>query len=346
MRIATARYRLLFKRPFTTAHGTRDGTDSVFVRLEHADRVGHGEATLPPYVKEDPTQVALVIDAFTRLVLSQQIVFELDRYLKSVDEFTSNAPAARNALSMAGLDLAAQLAGQPLWAFLGMPRPPGRSKCMVTLATDTLEDVEERLRELPPSPVLKVKLGQPHDHLLIERLERLDDRMLLLDANQGLRSVADALGLVLATGTRAIAMEQPFAAGDASMHGALQARVGIPVIADESVQGPEELAAVIGVFGGVNVKLMKCGGLIRAHDMIRTAQANGLRVMLGSMSESTLGSLAMFHLSGAADWVDLDGPWLLRNDPFTGMPLPSEQEPEMNIPGIGAGSSLDLFAYN
>ena len=348
MRISAARYRLLFKRPFTTAHGTRDGTDAVFVCIEHEGVVGYGEATLPPYLSESA-------DSVEELVRSMRLTHGIGQddaqaLLSEIAAKTPDAPAARNALSMAVLDVLGKVSRQPLWQLWNCAPPPGSSQAMVTLATDRLDDIAERLAELPGSPVLKVKLGTLHDLELIKLIKHLDNRKLLLDANQGLRSVDDAMRILDAAGEDVVAIEQPFARDRWDLHGELQGRTTVSVIGDESIQGLEDLERAAGAFGGVNLKLMKCGGLPEALRMAQTARQLGLKVMLGSMSESSLGCLAMMHLSGLADLVDLDGPWLIRNDPFRGLGLFGEPDWKPLEPGIGAALVSELHfalsAYN
>ena len=347
MRISAARHCLLFKRPFTSAHGTRDGTDTVFVRVEHDGVVEYGEATLPPYLKENAEGVLEVVRSIR---LEKGIEGGARELLAEITIKTPNAPAARNALSMAVLDILGKIAQQPLWRLWNCAAPPGASEAMVTLATDRLKEVAERLAELPASPVLKVKLGTFQDLELIRLVKQLDNRKLLLDANQGLRSVDEALKILDVSGASVVAIEQPFARDRWDLHAELQQLTPVPVIGDESIQGLDDLDRAAGVFGGVNLKLMKCGGLIEAKRMAEAVRQRGLKVMLGSMSESSLGCLAMYHLAGLANLVDLDGPWLIRNDPFQGLDLFEGQGQEPLKPGIGAALSAELpfvlSAYN
>lgn len=334
MRLSTARYRLLFRQPFSTAHGTRDGTDSVFVRIEHQGLRGHGEATLPPYLKENAGSVEAAIRDIEPFALKPG-----DGWRTATasfgDRLGRNAPA-RNAVTMALLDLIGQMERAPLWRMFDLLAPPGASKAMVTLATKHPHEVKDRLESLPPSDVLKVKLGSIDDLLLIKHIKELDARPLLLDGNQGLKDVDTARMLIEAAGADMVGIEQPFAAGDLERHAALKRRTSVPVIGDESIQGMEDVRAMAGVFSAVNIKLMKSGGLDRALEMVAECRRLGLGVMLGSMSESSLGCLAMYHLAGVADLVDLDGPWLIGNDPFDGLRLFEDRPWIPAEPGVGA----------
>lgn len=150
---------------------------------------------------------------------------------------------------------------------------------------------------------------------------QLDGRPLFLDANQGLSTIQEALLLVEAAGDRLLAMEQPFPVKRNDLQKQLQERLGVVIHGDESIQDLNELENSVGVFKGLNIKLMKCGGLDRAKALMDRAAVLGMKVMLGSMSESSLGCTAMAHMAGKADIVDLDGPWSIKNDPFQGISM-------------------------
>jgi L-alanine-DL-glutamate epimerase-like enolase superfamily enzyme len=340
MKISVAHHRLLFKQPFTTAHGTRDGTDSVFVRIDHQGFAGHGEATLPPYVKENVRSVEAAIRELRPFHLNANTEWR-DSLLDPGGQLDRNAPA-RNAVTMAALDLLGQMKGHPLWQMLGIQAPPGRSKAMVTLATKDPSEVAVRFRLLPHSAVLKVKLGSNEDLQLVKRVKDLDDRPLLLDGNQGIQSVDRALELIAAAGGDLVGIEQPFHVTDVNSHARLKRHAAVAVIGDESIQGLDDLRSKSDAFSAVNIKLIKCGGIDKAMEMARECQRLGLGIMLGSMSESSLGCLAMYHLAAGADLIDLDGPWLIGNDPFSGMELLDHSTWTPTGSGIGAEPRAEL----
>lgn len=193
---------------------------------------------------------------------------------------------------------------------------------MVTLGHCDPSEVGLKLRDLPDADILKVKLGSAQDGPVLREVMRQDDRPLLLDGNQGMMDVAAVVRLVeLAGRDRVVAVEQPFATHDLASHAELGLRIPMPVIADESLQGVHDLHRVASSFGGINIKLMKCGGLDRAQALAIAARRSGLMVMLGSMSESSLGCATMATLAPLADLLDLDGPWLIGNDPFAGLSM-------------------------
>ncbi|MEO8734812.1 MAG: enolase C-terminal domain-like protein, partial [Flavobacteriales bacterium] len=164
--------------------------------------------------------------------------------------------------------------------------------------------------------------------------------------NQGLTHVDDALELTAAVGDRLLGLEQPFAVGMDDLQRSLQERIGTCVYGDESIQNEADILLQQGNFKGLNIKLMKCGGLDRAKKMAERGKALGMQVMLGSMSESSLGCTALAQLAGQAQVLDLDGPWLIKNDPFTGITMQKERLRVPNGPGIGARLQVDLAFHS
>jgi L-alanine-DL-glutamate epimerase-like enolase superfamily enzyme len=332
-------FRLLFRHPFATSHGVREGTDSIFIRLEEDGFTGHGEVTLPPYLKEKPQAV---IDRLHRLAALR--LPDSAALLKVLDDetlFGEGAPGARAGVHTALIDLLGKKGQRTARELLDLPEG-GAAIALVTVAITPLAELEERLRELPASGALKVKVGHPGSADMLRRILELDGRRLFLDANQGLTRIEEALELAAVVGDRLLGLEQPFAVGKDALQRSLQQQVHTCVYGDESIQNGPDIELQKGAFNGVNIKLMKCGGLDRAKQMADRAETLGMQVMLGSMSESSLGCTAMAQLAGKAHLLDLDGPWLIRNDPFTGITL---EQGRIRLPegaGIGAGLKAEL----
>ncbi|MCB0771628.1 MAG: hypothetical protein KDC00_14605 [Flavobacteriales bacterium] len=336
MELALARFRLLFKHPFGTAHGLRDGTDCVLVRLGDDGHEGYGEATLPPYLKEDQDSVIAEIMAFARSGLPfDRVPSEFELRLPS-----SLSSPARAAISTAYYDLIFKKLNKSISSYFGSRgRPSVAPRTLVTLGHSELDEISLKLKELPASSVLKVKLGSGNDLNTLDRLMDLDHRDLVLDVNQAWSTISEALNVIDRIGPRRIAgVEQPFAKHRWDLHAELTSMGEVCVIGDESIQDPEDLRRAPGTFGGINLKLMKCGGVDVAADMLDEARRLGLMVMLGSMSESSLGCGAMASLAAQADLLDLDGPWLIKNDPYQGLGI---EQGDLIIPE-GPGFGIEL----
>lgn len=336
LKLSYCRYRLLFKHPFGTAHGLRDGTDAVFIRAEQDGSVGYGEATLPPYLKETADSVIQRIASIAAPPV--QYLSELvDRMEGHAGEFAKD-PAARAALHTALNDLEARLNNISIYQRINSPDIKRRSMLM-TIGSGDVQAIPAKLQDTLPAEAIKVKLGARNDEDALKTIKALDNRRLFLDANQGLSTVREVLERIHWAGEdRVIGIEQPFGKDRTDLHAQLLAETTIPVYGDESIQDVTDLETKAGSFSGVNIKLMKCGGMDRVKVMIDRADELGILVMLGSMSESSLGCTVMAHFAGRADVVDLDGPWLIRNDPFQGVTM---HQGRLELPeGPGYGVTL------
>lgn len=320
MDIALAIHRHRFIRPFATAHGVREGTDAVFVRLREGGHHGYGEVALPPYLA---TRAKDVMDELKGIAAqcntSDQLMQWINGYGASAMQLSG---PGRFALTSALFDLRARLEGRRLSELLGVEQGTRNERLtMATIAQEHGDDMDLVIKALPPAGCLKVKVGFPGERQVLDAVLRADDRPVFLDANQGWSGPEHAVSLieVVRRTHRLVGVEQPFPKDRWDLHAALQALTDVPVFGDESIQGMEDLERAQGTFGGINIKGSKCGGVDRALAMARRAHELGLRVMLGCMSEGSLGCGAMTQLQGLAYLVDLDGPWLIANDPFSGM---------------------------
>lgn len=339
VQLSVCPYRLLFKRPFGTAHGLRTGTDALFVRAWENGHVGYGEITLPPYLKETIDMAMDGVRAVAALGLDGD---ELMSALLVDDQLLFDRPGCRAGVHTAVLDLLSSrndLSARSFLGLAGMNQPVA----LMTLGICATDEVVQALEQLPASGALKVKVGDTEAVSRIQMVKRLDNRLLFLDGNQGMSGLEDAQDLAATVGAdRLLGFEQPFATDRDLENVALAERTGAIVFADESVQDMEDLKARHTHFGGLNVKLMKCGGVDRALELFKAGRQNGMRIMLGSMSESSLGCTAMAQLSVEADIVDLDGPWLISNDPFRGIVMSSGGLIVPTGPGLGVQPAADL----
>jgi len=197
------------------------------------------------------------------------------------------------------------------------------------------EEMERKLETVLDFPALKVKLGGPGDVDNLRRIRRRYQGRLRVDANTAWNA-ADAVRVLRAIEPLEIELvEQPVPRHDLDGLRWVRERSGIPVFADESVHRLEDLGPLAGRVDGVNLKLMKTGGLAEMRRMIHAARALGMRVMLGSMVESSLALSAAAQLAPLADFLDLDGHWLLKDDPFDGAPREHGRIVLNQRPGLG-----------
>ena len=196
--------------------------------------------------------------------------------------------------------------------------------------------IEKKVKEAVDFNILKVKLGKDSDKEIIETIREITNVPISVDVNQGWKSKEFALEMVNYLNERNVLLvEQPLPKNQIDETAWLTENSPLPIIADESVQRLSDIIKVKGVFSGINIKLMKCTGMREAYKMINHAKALNLKIMMGCMTETSCGISAASHLSPLADWVDLDGALLIKNDIFKGAKLTNGRIIPSILPGIG-----------
>jgi L-alanine-DL-glutamate epimerase-like enolase superfamily enzyme len=318
-------FTLELERPFTIAHGQSDTRSNVLVRLEE----GIGEAAGVPYLGETAAGIAAY--------LARVDVRDLDDPAR-LDEVLARLPAgsaaARAACDMALHDLWGKRLGQPLQRLLGL-NPARIQPTSFTIAMAAPELMAEQARRLA-LPILKLKLGDDQDEARVLALRQACGSRLRVDANAGWsrEKAARLLPRLAELGVELV--EQPLPAGDVEGLAALaRIRPRPPIFADESIKTMADIVAHAGKVDGVVIKLAKCGGLREARRQIDVAHALGLQVMIGCMIESSLAVTAAAQLAPLAEHVDLDGPLLIRNDPYIGLSYEGARITLSSSPGLG-----------
>lgn len=310
-------YPLQLQHTFTVSGCSRSQTPDVLITLRHGSYVGYGEASMPPYLGESIQSVCQF--------LSQVNVNQFDDPLRTdqiLSYFMNLQPgnyAAKAALDIALHDLVGQILGQPLWRLWGLS-PERCTYTTYTIGIDTPDVVRQKTREVEGLfGRLKVKVGVPGDRELIKAIRSVSSLPLTVDANQGWTDPEQALCQISWLEKQgAIMIEQPLPKHDVEGLRWLAERSPLPIILDESIQGPADVLRLRGCCHGINIKLMKCGGLAEARKMVDIARLQGMQVMLGCMTETSCAVTAAAQLAPFADYLDLDGNLLITNDPFTG----------------------------
>ncbi len=227
-------------------------------------------------------------------------------------------PGARCALDIALHDLIGKDAGRPLWQLLGLDssRTPITS---FTIGIDTPDMMLAKLAEIESHPIVKVKLGFAGELEVLAAMRQRYTGTLRVDANEAWTPEQTVANLRELERYDIEFCEQPIPAGTPERLRWIRERVRVPLVTDEDSRDASDLLALAGCVDGINIKLVKCGGIRGALAMIATARALGLRIMLGCMVESAILTTAAAHLSPLVDWADLDGPFLTASDPFSGV---------------------------
>jgi L-alanine-DL-glutamate epimerase-like enolase superfamily enzyme len=205
-----------------------------------------------------------------------------------------------------------------------------------TIGIDTPEVVKQKTKEAEIYKVLKVKLGRDTDKEMIEAIRSVTDTPLTVDINQGWTDKNFALEMINWMKERNVEfVEQPMPKEQVDDIAWLTENSPLPVIADESIQRLPDVIKAHGVYSGINIKLMKCTGMREAHKMLTLAKSLGMKVMLGCMTETSCAISAAAQLSPMADWADLDGNLLIKNDPYEGVKVVDGKIVLSDKPGIG-----------
>jgi len=329
------RQELELTHTFRLARGASDVRQTLVLELEEEGLMGLGEAAPIDRYDQDCASAARAAEAMAQHLTSP---LAYDSAASSVA--VPGELAAEAAMDMAVCDLAGKKLGVPLYELMGID-PRQAPVTSFTIGMDTPEVMEAKVREAGEYEVLKIKMGSDEDRQILEAVRGVTDRPLRVDANEGwtLEGAQSRLEWLESMGVELV--EQPLPAGQLEEMRELRRLSPLPLFADESVYRAADIPRLAGAFDGINIKLMKCGGLGEARRMIAVARAHGMQVMLGCMVESSLAITAAAHLSPLVDFADLDGNLLIDNDPFVGVTVKGGRLVLPEGPGLGVRPRAD-----
>lgn len=326
-------YELHLKHVFTLAGSSRSTTPVILTELEFDNVTGYGEASMPPYLGESHESAT----AFLKKVdLSQfKSPFLMEDILSYVDQLAPGNYAAKASVDIALHDLTGKLMKQPWFRMWGL-NPDKTPNTSFTIGIDKPDIVKIKVKEAAPYKILKVKLGQGNDKEMIETVRSQTDKPICVDINQGWTDRVMALEMSHWLKDKGVVfIEQPMPKAKVDDNAWLTQNSPLPIIADEAIQTISDFRNVQGAYSGINVKLMKCGGLRSAYILIKMARSLDMKVMIGCMTETSCAVSAAAQLSPLADWADLDGNLLIDNDVFEGVTVNDGKITLNERPGIG-----------
>ena len=305
-------YRLNFKYPFRIAHTERTGTDNVYVLLTQGNHQAWGECVFIPYYTE-------TLDTFKTLINSSVLPDNTDAigtYITDLKRRFLDSYFCIGALDIALHNIRTATTGQSIAQQYGLLENDKATSYTLGIASDA--EMEQKFNDRPDMMYYKLKVNQEEVGRIVNTFHRLTSKPFTIDANQGFtdRKLALAWSYKLAD-LGVEYLEQPFHKEDFESHLWLKKQSPIPIIADESFQNYADLEKVVKYFDGINLKVMKCGGISEGVAALQRAKEMDLKSIIGCMSESSVVSNAAKQISSLADWVDLDGPLLLTNDLFS-----------------------------
>ncbi|MBV9278111.1 MAG: dipeptide epimerase [Candidatus Eremiobacteraeota bacterium] len=314
--------------PFKIARSEESISRTVLFRVGWRELEGLGESSPTPRYVESFSTIAKWYDEHP---LRSETPYRLETLLDGIP------PAARCGLDIALHDLIGKNTGKPLYELLGLDP----QKTPVTSFTVGIADRDltlQKVAEIADHPVMKVKLGLGTPQEQVETIALIRSRYhgtIRVDANEGW--VPESAVQILNELQRYDIefCEQPIPAGTPEKLRYIKERVRIPIVTDEDSKDASDLPPLYNCVDGINVKLVKCGGIRAALAMIHTARAMGLKIMLGCMVESAILSTAAAHLSPLVDWADIDGPFLTAHDPFAGVTYKDGKLILPDAPGLG-----------
>ena len=318
MKLILREYNLKLKHTFTISRESIDFQPSLIVELQEDGFSGFGEATSNPYYK---TTVPVMMQDLEKIrtVIESTVNETPEDFWSKIHPHLKHDMFALCALDMAYNDLYARQKGKKLyelWNYTTETNP----LTDYTIGIASIEKMVEKMEELP-WPIYKIKLGTKEDIAIVTELRKRTNAIFRIDANCGW-GVEETINNAVALKKLGVEfLEQPLKADNWDGHKEVFKHSVLPIIADESCIIEEDVAKCHNHFHGVNVKLVKCGGLTPGRRMIQEAKKLGLKTIVGCMTESTVGISAIAQLLPQLDYVDMDGALLLAKDIATGVTI-------------------------
>lgn len=313
-------------QPFTISRGTKKTVENVFVKIQARELTGYGEAAPNKRYDEDASKVIAYLDSippgfFDGITSPKELNVKLSSHTNDYQTIKS----AQVAVEMAWLDWWGKRQGKSLSELFNAPSQIG-PQTSYTIGLDKIHVMQKKILDAPSYPIYKVKLGTDRDREIIKGIREVTDKPIYVDANEGWSSLDEAKSNIDFLADYNIELvEQPMPADQFEEMRKLKTNSPLSLCADESFRGSESLEEIAGAFDVINIKLMKTGSIVDSLAIIERAKELGLRIMIGCMIESSLANTAGALLSLWADYADLDGHLLIKNNPATGLLLDDEK---------------------
>jgi L-Ala-D/L-Glu epimerase / N-acetyl-D-glutamate racemase len=319
MKLILHTFKLELKHTFSISRRSFDSLQNLVVEVNHDGISGFGEATHNPYYKNTEVEKMVSKLEYFREIIETELPESPEIFWKKMAPMLSDFPFALCALDVAMHDWFARKAGMPLYQFWGLELSE-IPKTSFTLGIDTPENMIKRMNEMPWD-CYKIKLGTPNDIQLVKTLREHTNAKFWVDANCAWTTEETIEKSFHLKDLDVEFIEQPMPADEWKAMKKVFQNSALPLIADESCRTEKDIEKCSGRFHGINIKVMKCGGLTPALRMIKKAKNKGLKVMVGCMTESTVGISAIAHLLPLLDYADMDGPLFLKHDIAKGVKI-------------------------
>jgi len=334
MELILHQFDLPLKHTFTITHESRDIQPTLIVELTYKGISGFGEATETPYYGVTMEKMIGQLEEIKPFLAKEFLPHPSDFWKSVSTKLLDDHPFALCALDVAYWDLWGKFHQKKLVDLWGLDT----SKNPITdytIGIDTIPKMIEKMKEMP-FPLYKIKLGTSEDIEIIKALRKETDAIFRVDANTAWtpEQTLEFAPQLKALGVEFI--EQPLKADNWDGMKQLKGKCALPIIADESCILEEDVSKCVNIFDGINIKLMKCGGITPALRMIEKAKKLNLKVMVGCMTESTIGCSAIAQLLPLLDYVDMDGCLLVDDQISKGITIDYGKVIYSKLPGTGA----------
>jgi L-alanine-DL-glutamate epimerase-like enolase superfamily enzyme len=313
---------LQLANPWTIARTSGTNLAKVIVvELIGADgNRGLGEAAPTTRYKES----VRTVEAFLKKVDPRGLSFnDIDGSMEYLSTISRHDMSAKCALNLALLDGAGKKAKKTVYDLLGLGFRDNYHLSSFTIGIDKPEVIRKKVEQAAQYPVLKMKVGGVDDKENLQALRDVaPDKPVRVDANEGWKTKEQALEMIqwLAADKHIQYVEQPLPASTPAKDWAwLKQRSPLPVFGDESYHLAQDVTLAAECFHGVNVKLVKTGGISGGLAALMAARKAGLKTMIGCMIETSILISAAAHLAELCDYLDVDGNVLITNDPYLGV---------------------------
>tara|TARA_R110002074_G_scaffold257269_1_gene429702 strand:- start:11106 stop:12116 length:1011 start_codon:yes stop_codon:yes gene_type:complete len=336
MQVHLKKYTLPLKHTFSISRESHDFQDTMIASLTLNGQTGFGEATSNPYykitVENMMGEIGAISKEIEKLEFTTPEVFHAFLVSKGLSNF------AICALDLAAHDLFGKLLGKPLYEIWGTSIE-NYPMTNYTIGIASIDVMLAKMQEMP-WPIYKIKLGTADDVAIVRELRNHTNAIFRIDANCAWTAQETIFNAPLLKELGVEFLEQPLKADDWSGMEEVMHHSVLPVMADESCILESDVEKCALHFSGINIKLTKCGGLTPALRMIKKGKELGLKVMVGCMTESTVGISAIAQLLPQLDYVDMDGALLLKSDIARGVHI--EPNGKVIFPKL-AGTGVQLL---
>jgi L-alanine-DL-glutamate epimerase-like enolase superfamily enzyme len=340
MKLDYRKSNLKFKHPFTISKGTKTHQSALLVQLDFFGIKGYGEAPAISYYNTSVEDMVATIEQKKKMFEKFSFT-EPERYWHYLHHLIPQDPFLVCALDLAAWDIFGKMNRKQLYQLwnLDISKNPLTD---ITIGIDTIENMVSKIKETQ-WPVYKIKLGTENDIQIIEELRKHTDSVFRIDANAAWKAEEALEKIKIFTELGVEFIEQPLAKDDWEGMKFLFENSPLPLIADESCVSEHDVIKCKGYFHGINIKLTKCSGITPALRMIQHAREMEMKVMVGCMNESSIGTAAIAQLLPLLDYVDMDGPLLLAEDVAKGVTF--DYGKIIYGEGYGLGVEVDVFPF-